>query len=54
MLALMLLYFLIYTILINILVHFYNIPFQPDDQIFLKGYGFLSFAKNMGKIFVKI
>ena len=21
---------------------------QPRDQIFLKGYGFLSFAKNMG------
>ena len=23
--------------------------FQPRDQIFVKGYGFLSFAKNMGK-----
>ena len=22
---------------------------QPKDQIFVKGYGFLSFAKNMGK-----
>ena len=22
---------------------------QPLDQIFVKGYGFLSFAKNMGK-----
>ena len=22
---------------------------QPKDQIFLKGYGFLSFARNMGK-----
>ena len=22
---------------------------QPRDRIFLKGYGFLSFAKNMGK-----
>ena len=22
---------------------------QPRDQIFVKGYGFLSFAKNMGK-----
>ena len=22
---------------------------QPRDQIFLKDYGFLSFAKNMGK-----
>ena len=22
---------------------------QPRDQIFLKGYGFLSFARNMGK-----
>ena len=22
---------------------------QPRNQIFLKGYGFLSFAKNMGK-----
>ena len=23
--------------------------FQPKDRIFVKGYGFLSFAKNMGK-----
>ena len=23
--------------------------FQPRDQIFVKGYRFLSFAKNMGK-----
>ena len=23
---------------------------QPRDQIFVKDYGFLSFAKNMGKI----
>ena len=23
---------------------------QPGDRIFVKGYGFLSFAKNMGKI----
>ena len=23
---------------------------QPRDRIFVKGYGFLSFAKNMGKI----
>ena len=22
---------------------------QPRDQIFVKGYGFLSFAKNIGK-----
>ena len=22
---------------------------EPKDQIFLKGYGFLIFAKNMGK-----
>ena len=22
---------------------------QPRDQIFVKGYGFLSFAKNMGR-----
>ena len=22
---------------------------QPRDQIFVKGYGFFSFAKNMGK-----
>ena len=22
---------------------------QPKDQIFVKGYGFLCFAKNMGK-----
>ena len=22
---------------------------QPRDRIFVKGYGFLSFAKNMGK-----
>ena len=24
-------------------------PFQPREWIFVKGYGFLSFAKNMGK-----
>ena len=23
--------------------------FQPRDQIFVKGYGFLSLAKNMGR-----
>ena len=23
---------------------------QPRDRIFLKGYGFLSFAKNMGRV----
>ena len=23
--------------------------FQPRDKIFVKGYGFLSFAKNVGK-----
>ena len=23
--------------------------FQPKDQIFVKGYGFLSFAEEMGK-----
>ena len=22
---------------------------QPRDRVFIKGYGFLSFAKNMGK-----
>ena len=27
---------------------------QPRDRIFLKGYGFLSFAKNMGKHIVKM
>ena len=27
---------------------------QPRDQILVQGYGFLSFAKNMGKILVKI
>ena len=27
---------------------------QPRDRIFVQGYGFLSFAKNMGKILVKI
>ena len=27
--------------------------FQTRDQIFVKGYGFLSFAKNMGKNIVK-
>ena len=27
--------------------------FQSRDQIFLKGYGFLSFAKNMDKTIVK-
>ena len=26
---------------------------QPRDRIFVKGYGFLSFAKNMGKNIVK-
>ena len=26
---------------------------QPTDQIFVKGYGFLSFAKNIGKIIGK-
>ena len=24
-------------------------PVQPRDQIFVKGYGFLSFTENMGK-----
>ena len=24
-------------------------PVQPTDQIFVKGYGFLSIAKNMGR-----
>ena len=24
-------------------------PIQPEDGIFVKSYGFLSFAKNMGK-----
>ena len=27
---------------------------QPRKRIFVKGYGLLSFAKNMGKIFVEI
>ena len=27
---------------------------QPRDRIFVKSYGFLSFAKNMGKMLVKI
>ena len=27
--------------------------FQSRDRIFVKGYGFLSFAKNLGKISVK-
>ena len=27
--------------------------FQPRDQIFVKGYGLLSFAKNMGKNIAK-
>ena len=26
-----------------------NYSVQPGDRIFAKGYGFLSFAKNMGK-----
>ena len=26
---------------------------QPRDRLFVKGYGFLSFAKNMGKNFGK-
>ena len=28
-------------------------PVQPRDQIFVKGYGFLPFAKNMGKNIAK-
>ena len=28
-------------------------PIQPRDRIFVKGYGSLSFAKNMGKNFGK-
>ena len=31
---------------------FYSI--EPKDWNFLKGYGFLSFARNVGKILVKI
>ena len=31
---------------------FYSV--EPKDWIFLKGYGFLSFARNVGKILVKI
>ena len=27
---------------------------QPRDQIFVKGYGFLSFPRNKGKIIDKI
>ena len=27
--------------------------FQPRDLIFVRGYGFLSFAKNMGKTSIK-
>ena len=27
---------------------------QPRDQTFVKGYGFLSFVKKMGKIMVKL
>ena len=27
---------------------------EPRDQVFVKDYGFLSFAKNMGEISVKI
>ena len=27
---------------------------QPRDRIFIKGYGFLSFAKNMVEILVKV
>ena len=26
---------------------------QPRDQIFVKGYGYFSFAKDMGKTYVK-
>ena len=26
---------------------------QPRDQIFVKGYGFFSFARNMGKNIIK-
>ena len=26
---------------------------QPRDQIFVKGYGFFSFARNKGKILIK-
>ena len=27
---------------------------QPRDRIFVKGYGFLNLARNIGKIMVKI
>ena len=27
---------------------------QPKDRILVKGYGFLSFARNIGEILVKI
>ena len=27
----------------------HSVQTQPRDQIFVKGYGFLSFAKNMGR-----
>ena len=27
---------------------------QPKNQIFVKGYGFLSFAKDIGKLLVKL
>ena len=27
---------------------------QPRDRTFIKGYGFLFFAQNIGKTFVKI
>ena len=33
--------------LINHLVDYYSV--QPRDQIFVKGYGFLSFSKGMDK-----
>ena len=29
-------------------------PVQPRDWIFVKGYGFLPFARNMGKTLIKI
>ena len=29
-------------------------PFQSRYQIFVKGYGFLSFTENMGKTLVKM
>ena len=33
----------------SIMTYLITYSIQPRDQIFIKGYGFMSFAKNMSK-----